>query len=298
MVDPAPSDRLRLSAYVANVSGEASLSDHLWSDLVSGNDTGLLAVLISDLDGPIGYAQLTSGNQSGLLEVVTGRPDEALDTDTTVRLRQELVTTVLNSCARLAPPANNTISWWVNHNGEVDQAAQFGFVHGRQLDEMRMTLPCARTATITTRAFRPGCDDTAWLELNNRAFAAHGEQGGWTHDTLTQRMLEPWFDADGFRLLEDDGVLQGFCWTKVHTHQSPPVGEIYVIAVDPAFHGRGLGSELTLAGLDWLTVEGLNTASLYVDHNNTAAVRTYERLGFTQHSHRHALTLTLDQVTR
>ena len=41
-----------------------------------------------------------------------------------------------------------------------------------------------------------------------------------------------------------------------------------MIAVDPDFHGQGLGSEMTLAGLDHLASLGIETALLYVDAAN------------------------------
>jgi mycothiol synthase len=145
---------------------------------------------------------------------------------------------------------------------------------------------------VPTRPFTPG-DADAWLRVNNRAFSDHPEQGGWTPEMLALRTAEPWFDPEGFRLYEHDGRLAAFCWTKVHREMTPPVGEIYVIGVDPDLHGRGLGRELTLAGLDWMVEHGLESAMLYVDSGNTPAVRLYERLGFAITRSRFAFAGTL-----
>ena len=76
----------------------------------------------------------------------------------------------------------------------------------------------------------------------------------------------------------------GFCWTKLHEDTHPLVGEIYVIGVDPDHAGRGLGRELTLAGLDHLhRVRGAEVGMLYVEHDNEPARRLYESLGFEVH---------------
>ena len=70
-------------------------------------------------------------------------------------------------------------------------------------------------------------------------------------------------------------------WTKIHTEETPPSGEIYVIGVDPAFQGRGLGKTMTLVGLDWMHRErGITRGMLYVDAENEAAVAMYTKLGF------------------
>ena len=130
--------------------------------------------------------------------------------------------------------------------------------------------------------------------MNNRAFSWHPEQGGWDLDTLRHREEQPWFDPSGFLLHERDGKLAAFCWTKVH-HETAEnhshgtqrahshdqdLGEIYVVAVDPAFQRMGLGRQLVLAGLDWLTSRGIATAMLYVDAGNEGALHLYEEMGF------------------
>jgi mycothiol synthase len=167
-------------------------------------------------------------------------------------------------------------------------ATDAGFEQWRDLFQMRCSLPVAgeRDPGFAVRPFTPA-DAAAFLAVNNRAFSWHPEQGNMTMDGLHARMAEPWFDADGFLLHEESGRLAGFCWTKVHGADpslgDPAMGEIYAIAIDPDFHGRGLGGPMTLAGLDWLARRGLEVGMLYVESDNHPAVRTYERLGFTVH---------------
>ena len=71
-----------------------------------------------------------------------------------------------------------------------------------------------------------------------------------------------------------------FCWTRIHDELDPPAGEIYVIAVDPDGQGRGLGRELTVAGLESIHERGFSRGFLYVDADNTKAVSLYTQLGF------------------
>lgn len=175
-----------------------------------------------------------------------------------------------------------------------DTARGAGLGDVRDLLQLRRPLPVGTAAragvpAIATRPFRPGTDDERWLEVNNRAFADHPDQGGQTATDLDRLVHEPWFDANGFLLLDADpagarsGRLDGFCWTKVHADHDPPLGEIFVIGVDPAAGGKGLGKALTLAGLDHLVRSGLDVGMLYVDVDNTGAMALYEHLGFTPH---------------
>jgi len=141
---------------------------------------------------------------------------------------------------------------------------------------------------ITLRTYVDSGDDAAILRVNSAAFARHPEQGGWTEHDVDVRRRSDWFDPAGLFLATDpDGTLLGFHWTKVHAGtdgtDEPPIGEVYVVGIDPGAQGRGLGRLLTLAGLHYLRERGLGAVLLYTEADNTAAVHTYERLGFTRY---------------
>ncbi|MEN0130620.1 MAG: mycothiol synthase, partial [Brevundimonas sp.] len=165
-------------------------------------------------------------------------------------------------------------------------AAQMSVV--RELWQMRLEplvggLPVLLPTGVTLRAFVPGQDEEQWRRVNSRAFAHHPEQGRMTSADLRARENEDWFDPAGFLLAERDGQLLGSVWTKVHPageHGPEPVGEIYVVGVDPDAQGLGLGSALTAAGLDFLADRGLGAAILYTEADNAVAIRTYRRVGF------------------
>ncbi len=132
---------------------------------------------------------------------------------------------------------------------------------------------------FSVRAFEPGRDDETWVALNAAAFARHPEQGRLTVADLHERMAQPWFDPAGLLLVVEvaTGEVVAFHWTKVEDG----MGEVYVVGVDPAHQGRGLGGPVTRLGLAHLARAGLRQVELYVDGDNTAARHTYERLGFT-----------------
>ena len=267
-----------LLAAAEKADGHRPLGEHKWLDLVHGGGEGFAGLVAweSGHDRPVGYAHLTRAPTSWALEFVVD-PDHRGD-GSTVGL--DLVRQAVALCAEAG---GGRLHLWVNKPDVTDDAIAeaVGLTRGRDLYQMRRPLPVGEQASIDVRPFVPGQDDRAWLEVNNRAFAAHPEQGHWDEATFDARQREAWFAPDGFLLHERDGRLAGFCWTKVHADHDPPLGEIYVIAVDPDFAGQGLGRELVLAGLDSLAARGLTVGMLYVDADNEPAVKLYEKLGFT-----------------
>jgi mycothiol synthase len=179
---------------------------------------------------------------------------------------------------------------WVIHAEQADDAAvrPFGFEPERDVLQMTVPLPLpdeivAATRPVATRPFKPPQDEQPWLAVNNLAFAGHPEQGDWTLDQLHDRLAAPWVDLDGFLVADapDGNGLIGSCWTKVHATVEPVVGEIYVISVNPDHHGQGWGRALTVAGLQWLSAQGISIGMLYTSASNTTAVALYHSLGFT-----------------
>ncbi|MDN2500137.1 mycothiol synthase, partial [Nocardia nova] len=153
-------------------------------------------------------------------------------------------------------------------------------------DQATVELPKLEVpADIVLRTYAGPADDAEILRVNNAAFHWHPEQGGWTEAEIAVRRAAPWFDPKGLFIAADPadpGHILGFHWTKVHEpdETSDAVGEVYVVAIDPAAQGRGLGRVLTLAGLHYLRDRGLGAVILYTEADNTAAVHTYTRLGF------------------
>ncbi len=263
---------------VALIDVHAPLGEHQWLDLVHGGRKGFAGFVAREsVDGPlVGYAQLSRGHNTWAVEVVV-RPDHR-------SLRQavgvELLSAALGEARRLG--GGHVHLWVAKPTVDTDaMAEQGGLARGRDLYQMRLALPISdEHPRVKTRPFQPGVDEATWLEVNNRAFASHPEQGGWTLDTILEREAEPWFDQDGFLVHERDGRMAGSCWTKVHREGEPPMGEIYVISVDPDFQGLGLGRSLVLAGLDHLCALGMQVTMLYVDAGNDPAVSLYRSLGF------------------
>jgi mycothiol synthase len=283
---------LALVEAAADADGTSPVSEHVLLHLRHGGDQDALNVLAYLGSTFVGYAHLDR------TDLVAG-PSAELVVHPAHR-RHGVGGGLVAALQKLS--RDGRLRLWA-HGRHADAAAlarRHGYVQERVLWQLRRSLlsqlpEMPLPAGIALRPFVVGADEGAWLAVNNRAFATHPDQGGWTLADLQVREGEPWFDPAGFLLAHRaDGELVGFHWTKVHggkadggsadggKHEHPPIGEVYVLGVDPAAQGIGLGPALTVAGLRYLRNRGLAQVMLYVDESNQAALRLYERLGFTR----------------
>jgi mycothiol synthase len=268
-LDPATAEAVRrLAAAVERVDGAPPLSDQALSRLGApgGTDVVLRREAARDTDEHLaGYARL--------------------DVDTTeIAAAADAVAAVLDAVEDRTT-AHRLLVWSHGHRSRLIAGLESaGYERIRELHQLRRPLAAADLPPdpplppdVTVRPFRPGEDDDAWLALNAAAFVTHPEQGRWGPADLAARVAESWFDADGFLVAERDGALLGFHWTKVHPDGA---GEVYVLGVAPDAQGLGLGTALLIRGLRHLAARGCPSVLLYVDGENTTAVRLYERQGF------------------
>jgi mycothiol synthase len=266
-------------------AGHPVVGDAVWLDLADPSpDTALLVA--SDDTGPVGAMHL---GPSDSVATPHTRLSFAVSPDVdAAAVIGRLATAALDDVrARGGGP----VELWVLGADDACDAVlnPIGLHRSRELWQLRVPLPAAPPtwpAGVEVVPFEPGRDEAAWLATNNRAFAADPDQGGWTATALRRREAEPWFDPHGFLLARDDDGIAGFCWTKLHPAAPPvepdPLGEIYVIGVDPPRQGSGLGRALVLGGLaDLHDRQRAPVGMLFVDAANTAAVALYESLGFT-----------------
>jgi mycothiol synthase len=304
----ADDDRHEVAALVERATrtdGVGPIDDQVRSELAHGAASDAAHVLVrSEPDGRIvGYAHLAVDPSVGTAHLVVD-PD---------RRRHGIGDAIIEHLLRLAsgsgagagvageaigPAARvseRRLLVWAHGDtpGAQALAGSRSFSRVRDLWQMRRPLgDSSRTDPlpeasydddVAVRAFRPGSDDEAWVRLNAAAFASHPEQGRLTLEDLHHRMDEDWFDPAGFFVAERAGELVGSHWTKVHPageSGAAPVGEVYAVGVHPDAQGIGLGKALTLTGLHHLAGLGLSEVMLYVDGDNTAAVRLYAALGF------------------
>ncbi|SFC25567.1 mycothiol synthase [Streptomyces aidingensis] len=281
-------DAQELIALAARVDGQAAVSEQGRLLLRGGPREGVRHLLLRHKGELVGYA-LLDGTE----------PVEAPSAELVVHPAHRGRRYGRSLGETLLAESGNRLRVWAHggHPAARHLAQSLGLTLFRELRQLRRPLgglpldDIRWPVGVTVRTFVPGKDEEAWLAVNAAAFAHHPEQGSLGMRDLLARQAEPWFDPHGFFLAVRAAPgaaggggeeLLGFHWTKVHSAEG--LGEIYVLGIAPQAQGLGLGRALTLTGLRYLARDrGIATGMLYVDADNTAAVRLYEGLGFRTH---------------
>ena len=272
--------------------GTPPIAEHILLHLRYGGDKADSHLLVERDKQVIGYAHLDQ------TDLVAGPCVElVVDPDhRSAGVGKQLLSKAIEICG-------NNLRLWVHGDLEAahNLAASFNFEKIRTVLQMSKSLSDIQPLPIidkeiSIRSFLPGIDRNEWLELNNKVFKDHPEQGGWQISDLNHRISEDWFDEKGFFIVEKNKQVIASTWTKVHgahshnhggeesSHAHPAIGEIYITAVDLAHAGLGIGKVLTITALNYLKHQGLQEAMLYVDFDNKAALNLYDSLGFIQSS--------------
>ncbi|MET3862424.1 mycothiol synthase [Dietzia sp. 2505] len=274
--------------------GVAPLGEQPLRSLRSGDEQAVRHLLVRGDEGGIaGYAQLDGSGGDATAEMVVAPGHR----------RRGVGSELVHAVFELEPSA----AVWAHGDLPAARAlaGSAGLVRTRELLKMRRRTPAGSTTLATgpaegietgTLAEAASEGGTRWpgldareefLRVNNAAFSWHPEQGGWTRTRLDERLAVEWVDPGAIFLAVDTTGpvprLAGFHWTKTVSEPGSPVeGEVYVVAVDPSDQGRGLGGLLTALGVAHLEGPvGAESVVLYVEGDNAAAIRTYEKLGFT-----------------
>lgn len=102
------------------------------------------------------------------------------------------------------------------------------------------------------------------------------------HDTQRRAVLAVCADdATPVWVAEVDGAVAGFVAATLQRDE--PLGEVYMIAVDPAHQRCGVGSALLAFAGEWLRRQGRTVALVGTgaDPGHAPARRLYERAGYT-----------------
>jgi mycothiol synthase len=265
------------------------IAEHILLHLRHGGDKSDSHLVVEETSKVIGYAHLDQ------TDLVAG-PSVELVVDPDHRsfgIGKKLLSKAVEICGQ-------NLRLWVH--GENDAAA--ALANSFNFEKIRTVLQMQKHLTeieklpdinpkIIIRSFLPGLDSNDWLTLNNKVFKDHPEQSDWQLSDLNHRLGEEWFDEKGFFIASINNQMIGSTWTKIHgalthdhggSHDHPAIGEIYITAVDPAYSGSGLGRALTITALNYLKYQGLIDAMLYVDFDNTRALKLYRSLGFNESS--------------
>jgi mycothiol synthase len=165
---------------------------------------------------------------------------------------------------------------------------KLGFSMVRQFLEMRLSLseaalPETSNGELPSRYLQRG-EEEILANVQNRCFADTWGFNPNTPEELAYALNLSGASPEDVVLIYDNEQPVGYCWTKVYCETRPETGEekgrVFMLGVNPAHRGRGIGQLALRAGLNHLRDKLIRVAELTVDSENLAALSLYKSFGF------------------
>lgn len=133
---------------------------------------------------------------------------------------------------------------------------------------------------FTVRSFQLDRDEKDLTELQNLSF---GENWGFSPNTVEQisaRVRLQRGGPEGILLVIDNDRPAAYNWTFISSGDNQTTGFISMTGVHPDYRGKGLGTAVVTAGIEYLKSRNADQVELEVDSENTPARELYLKLGF------------------
>ncbi|MCH8087472.1 MAG: GNAT family N-acetyltransferase [Chloroflexi bacterium] len=177
-------------------------------------------------------------------------------------------------------------------------ALKTGFRFIRKFWEMRLkdpsTVPAPEMpAPFVLRHFTEG-DDERLRYIQNLSFSKHWGFSPNTLEEVSYRTRMGLFRFDDILLVTDGDKTVGFNWTRLDAGPRDITGYIGMMGAHPDYRGKGLGTAVMRAGVDYLRGKGAARIDLTVDSLNPSAHRIYRAGGF----ERQAVTVWYEKMLK
>ena len=140
--------------------------------------------------------------------------------------------------------------------------------------------PPALPTGLHLRSFVESQDEYALTQIQNDTFK---ESWGFCPNTVEEikaKLDMGICDHKGIIFVTDSNKLVAYNWTFRTPNPSSKTGCIGMMGVHPNYRGLGLGKNILLAGLQYLSATGVDSVKLEVDSINISAIKIYSDVGF------------------
>ena len=175
-------------------------------------------------------------------------------------------------------------------------ARRCGFRFIRKFWEMKLNDPTSVPHPdlyegFQLRHFHEGDEDRLRF-IQNLSFAKHWGYSPNRPEDIHYKVRMGLFSFNDILLVLDGDNTIGFNWTRLERSEKSTQGWIGMMGAHPEYRGKGLGTSIMRAGVQYLRDSGASRIDLTVDSLNPSAHRIYRAGGF----RRQAVTVWYERI--